>query len=404
MRRGTNARALGGFNQTVVLDTIRRTRDGLSRVEIATQSGLSAQTVSNVSRRLLESGLIVEAGQQILGVGKPRTILKLVPSGGFSIGVHIDPAVFTYVMLDLGGRIVAHASTTRPDPVLAGLRDSIDALITTSGVDRTKILGVGVASPGPIDLDLGVVLDPPLLEGWHNLPLREGLAQATGLPVLLEKDVTAAAVAELWMSAGHERDNFVFFYFGTGSGVGLALHHEVIRGATNNSGDAGHILVDPDGPMCTCGRKGCVGQAIMPRTLVEVAIERGVIPTPAGPLTSLVVDECFTALATLADAGDPGAVRILEEMARRVATAIVSIVSLLDLDCVVFGGPFWARVSTFLLARLPGLINSSRSLVSTHAIDVTGSTIGDDVAAVGAACLVLDNALSPRTSALIISA
>ena len=280
MRRGTNAHALGGFNQTVILDTIRRTHDGLSRVEIAARSGLSAQTVSNVSRRLLDSGLIREAGQQILGVGKPRTILKLVPSGGFSIGVHIDPAVFTYVVLDLGGRIVAHASTTRPDPVIDGMRDSIDALIETSGVDRDLILGVGVASPGPVDLDLGVVLDPPLLEGWHNLPLRDGLARATGLPVLLEKDVTAAAVAELWMSAGHERDNFVFFYFGTGSGVGLALHHEVVRGATNNSGDAGHILVDPDGPMCTCGRRGCVGQAIMPRTLVEEAIERGVIPPP----------------------------------------------------------------------------------------------------------------------------
>lgn len=404
MRRGTNSHALGGFNQTVILDTIRRTRDGLSRVEIAEQTGLSAQTVSNVSRRLLNAGVIRDAGQQVLGVGKPRTILQLVPSGGYSIGVHIDPAVITYVVLDLVGRIVAHASTVRPDRIIAGMRDSIEAIIVTSGVDRDRLLGVGIASPGPVDLDRGIVLDPPLLEGWHGVALRDALAEATGFPVLLEKDVTAAAVAELWTSEGPERDDFVFFYYGTGVGVGLALGHEVVRGSTNNSGDAGHIIVDPDGPMCGCGRRGCLGDAVMPLALVKLAIERGVIDAPGGALDTGVVDECFTRMAALADAGDADASSILEEMARRVAVAVVTIVSLLDLDCVVFGGPHWARVSGFLLQRLPELINSSRALVTTHPVAVTGSTIGDDVAAVGAACLVLDNALSPRASALIISA
>jgi len=409
VRRGTNFHALGGFNQTVILDTIRRARDGVSRVEIAERTGLSAQTVSNVSRRLLDAGMIREAGQQILGVGKPRTILQLVPSGRYAIGVHIDPAVITYVVLDLDGRIVAHASAVhpsvvRPDRVIAGMRDSIEAIIVTSGVDRDRLLGVGIASPGPVDLDRGIVLDPALLEGWHGVALRDGLAEATGLPVLLEKDVTAAAVAELWTSEGHERDDFVFFYYGTGVGVGLALGHEVVRGSTNNSGDAGHIIVDPEGPMCGCGRRGCLGAAVMPRALVRLAIERGVIDAPGGALDAGVVDECFTRMAALADAGDAEASSILEEMARRVAVAIVTIVSLLDLDCVVFGGPHWERVSGVLLQRLPELINSSGALVTTHPVAVTGSTIGDDVAAVGAACLVLHNALSPRPSALIISA
>ena len=404
MRRGTNSQALGGFNQTVVLDTIRRTPGGLSRVEIAEQTGLSAQTVSNVARRLLDTGLIRTAGQQILGVGKPRTILELVPAGGYSLGVHIDPAVVTYVVLDLGGCVVAHASTSRPDRIVEGLSESIETLIETSGIDRDRLLGVGIASPGPLDLERGVVLAPPLLEGWHHVALRDALAEATGLPVLLEKDVTAAAVAELWTSEGHERDDFVFFYFGTGTGVGFALRHEVIRGSTNNAGDAGHILVDADGPECHCGRRGCLGQAIMPRTLVELARARSIVAAPPGPLDMAAVDEGFTRLAELAGLGDRQATEILDEMARRVAAAVVTIVSLLDLDCVVFGGPYWTRVSAFLLQRLPALINSSPALVTTHPVAVIGSSIGDDVAAVGAACLVLDNALSPRTSALTISA
>lgn len=408
MRRGTNVHALGGFNQTVILDTIRRARDGLSRVEIAEQTGLSAQTVSNVSRRLLDAGMIKEGGQLILGVGKPRTILHLETSGLYAIGVHIDPAVVTYVVIDLAGRIVAHAakrtpSAARPDRVISGMLISIEAIIESSGVERSRVLGVGIAAPGPVDLDRGIVLDPPLLEGWHGVALRDALSEGTGLLVLLEKDVTAAAVAELWMSEEHERDNFVFFYYGTGVGVGLVLGHEAVRGSTNNAGDAGHIMVDPDGPLCTCGRRGCLGDSVIPRRLVELAIERGIFDSPGRSLDTGLVDEFFTSLAKLAEAGDTQASLIFDEVARRVAAATVTIVNLLDVDRVVFGGPFWERVSGFLLQRLPELINSSSALATTHPIVVNGSTTGDDVAAVGAACLVLESALSPRPASLLIS-
>lgn len=405
MRRGTNVHALGGFNQTVILDTIRRTRDGVSRVEIAQQTGLSAQTVSNVSRRLLDAGIIVEGGQQINGVGKPRTILQLDPSGCFAIGVHIDPAVITYVILDLDGRVIARSSTrtpsdVRPERVIDGMRESIEALIVASGVERDRILGVGIAAPGPVDLDRGVVLDPPLLEGWHVVALRNALAEATGFLVLLEKDVTAAAVAELWTSKAHERDDFMFFYYGTGVGVGLALGHEVVRGATKNSGDAGHMLVDPDGPVCSsCGRKGCLGDSIMPRRLVDRAVAGGVLTADS----THGVDGGLAQLAALATAGDARATHLLEEMAGRVAVAVVTIANLLDLDRVVFGGPYWAAVSGVLLPRLAALINSSDALVTTHPVAVAESAAGDDVAAIGAACLVLDNVLSPRPSALLIS-
>ncbi|MDQ0575744.1 ROK family transcriptional regulator [Agromyces albus] len=408
MRRGTNVHALGGFNQIVILDTIRRNREGLSRVEIAEQTGLSAQTVSNVSRRLLDDGIIREAGQRILGVGKPRIILQLDPSGGYAIGVHLDPAVITYVVLDLDGRVVAHTATrtpsgVTPERVIAGMRDSIDAIIADAGVDRSRVLGVGIAAPGPLDLEQGVVLDPPLLEGWHGVALRDALAESTGLTVLLEKDVTAATVAELWMSSGHERDDFMFFYYGTGVGVGLAIAHEAVRGATNNAGDAGHIIVDPDGPVCGCGRRGCLGDSIMPRALVASAIASGLITAPAGRLGGTEVDAGLAQIAALAEGGDTDASAVLEAMANRISVAVVTVANLLDVDTAVFGGPYWNRVSNLVLRRVSELVDSSPALVTTHPIAVTVSSIGDDVAAVGAACLVLDDALSPRPSALLIS-
>lgn len=409
MRRGTNVHALGGFNQIVILDTIRRSREGLSRVEIAEQTGLSAQTVSNVSRRLLDEGVIREAGQRILGVGKPRVILQLDPSGGYAIGVHLDPSVVTYVLLDLDGRVVAHSATSTPSDVAPALiveamRESIDRIIADAGVERAKILGVGIAAPGPLDLDRGVVLDPPLLEGWHGVALRAALAEATGLMVLLEKDVTAATIAELWVGAAHERDDFMFFYYGTGVGLGLAIGHEAVRGATSNAGDAGHIIVDPDGPVCSCGRRGCLGDAIMPRSIVSAATSSGMIPgSSGGKAEGREIEEGLDRIARLAASGDREASALLERIANRISVAVVTVANLLDVDTVVFGGPYWGAVSPLLLERVAELVNTSTALVTTHPIAVTVSSIGTDVAAVGAACLVLDDVLSPRPSSLLIT-
>ena len=114
MRRGTNLPAVGGYNRSVVLDAVRREAAGLSRTEIAERTGLSPQAVTNVSRRLLDAGLIRESGTVISGPGKPRTMLQLEPGGSFALGVHVDPAVVTYVLLDLHGTVVAHAQTPTP--------------------------------------------------------------------------------------------------------------------------------------------------------------------------------------------------------------------------------------------------------------------------------------------------
>ncbi|OUD80991.1 Glucokinase [Clavibacter michiganensis subsp. michiganensis] len=207
MRRGTNLPAIGGYNRTVVLDAVRRAAEGASRSEVAERTGLSAQTVTNVTRRLIDEGLVREGGTVIRGPGKPRTLLHLVADGRFAVGVHVDPAVITSVLLDLEGTVLRHVSSptpsaSRPDEVVALVARLVDGLIADAGVDRQAVLGVGLAAPGPIDVGAGLVLDPPMLPRWRHVPLRSALSTATGLPVLLEKDVTAAAVAELWFGPG----------------------------------------------------------------------------------------------------------------------------------------------------------------------------------------------------------
>ena len=206
---------MGDFNLTVILDAIRRSSGGLSRVELAQIVGLSPQTISNISRRLLDQNLIVEAGKGGSGPGKPRTILRLNPSGMYAVGVHLDPAVATFVLLDLVGAVVQHSQIKTPadgdpDAVIAAIAGEIEQLIQASGVEQGKIAGLGVAAPGPIDHDQGTVVEPPLLTGWDRVPLRDALADATGMSVLMDKDVTSAAVAETWAGGPSGTGSFVF--------------------------------------------------------------------------------------------------------------------------------------------------------------------------------------------------
>lgn len=410
MQRGTNLPALGGYNRAVVLDLIRRAPAGLSRVELAGQTGLSAQTVSNVAKRLLADGVVLEAGKSSSGPGKPRTILQLEARARVAIGVHLDPGVITFVMLDLEGRVIAHSrsltpSTVEPGAAIASIAASIEALITETGVSRGEVLGVGIAAPGPIDAARGIVIDPPLLIGWESVELREALLEATGLPVLLEKDVTAAAVAELWLRSGEQRDNFAFFYYGTGFGVGLVLGHEVVRGSSHNAGDAGHIIVDPrlGGMLCPCGRTGCIGVLIAPAQLVQEAVDAGLVDAVVGERDAEQVLLGLEALAAADRGDDTGAVAILDRAASRIADALVTVVNLLDIDRVVFGGPFWHPLGASLLGRVPRYLAEHPALVQRHEVVLAESGAESDITAVGAACLVLDNTFSPRPSALLLS-
>lgn len=410
-RTGTNLPAVGEYNQTVVLDAIRRRPAGVTRSEIAGLTALSAMTVTNACRRLLDAGLVDEHGTRVNGPGKPAAVVKLNPRGGFAVGVHIDPAAVTYVLADLSGRVQDHSRTGTPaagDPaaVIREMADAIEALIGGSAVDRSRVLGIGIASPGPVDVEAGVVLDPPMMPNWHGVALRRSLAEVTGLPVLLEKDTTAAVVAELWFAGPGTSRDFAFVYYGTGLGAGLSLGGEVLRGVSSNAGDPGHMTVDPAGPACVCGRRGCVGFITVPRTLVERAFQDGVLAAAEhGDLDDADrVDAAFSRLASLARQGHPGAGAILADAGRALARAIVVLVNLLDIDQVIFGGPYWARIAPAVLRVLPDAVRHDPALVAPHAIQFSESRIAIDVAAVGAATLVLDHTFSPRPAALLLAA
>ncbi|MEV0798455.1 ROK family transcriptional regulator [Kribbella sp. NPDC050281] len=403
VRRGTNLDRVGGFNDAVVLDAIRRSAR-LSRVELAEVTGLSGQAISNITRRLLDAGLVREAGRQkSTGLGKPRTLLELEPAGQYAVGVHLDPAVVTVVVLDLTGDVIARRSVGTPhadDPevLIDGIAATIEDVITEAGAPRDRVTGVGIAAPGPIDVDRGVVVDPPNLSAWHLVPLRDELHERIGLPVLLDKDVTAAASAEKWAGGG---GSFVFFYLGTGVGAGLVIGDEVVRGSSSNVGEIGHVIVDPDGPVCYCGRRGCVGETSQPRYLVQQAMQAGVLAQGIDLDDRGAVDAAFARLCSEAEDGPGLAREIVAVLAQRIAKVVEDIANLLDLERVVFGGPHWEQLAPLLGDAVRVALEERFLVRSVHPFEVAGTALGVDVGAIGAASLVLDQTFSPNPSVLL---
>ncbi|WP_326686209.1 ROK family protein [Streptomyces sp. NBC_01795] len=404
MRRGSNQLRLADYNQAVVLELVRRS-PGASRADLQRESGLSSQTISNITRRLIDEHLIRESTPGGSARGRPSIPLVTEPDGAYSVGVHIDPARLTVVLLDLAGEVrlgrqERTPQATNPSEVTTFIGDAVHSLITEADIARDRVLGLGIAAPGPLDVDAGVLLDPPQLPNWRDVRLGADLHEATGLPVLLDKDVTAAATAELRCSS-EASNTFVFLYLGSGVGASVVLDNQVVRGTTNNMGEVGDLLVDPDAEQLEwSGRRGGLAAACVPEALVLQAARVGLMPLP--DLNDYVaVDDACSALCDLAAAGDAVASRLLHRAARRVAVGLGVLVNLLDVPRVVIGGPLWNRLSPAFLPVIPGLV--AHELVAARGrVQVQGSAVGDRVAAQGAAELVMDHFLAPRASALMV--
>jgi DNA-binding Lrp family transcriptional regulator len=251
---GTNLPKVGSYNQNVVLEAIRSS-GATSRVELAERTGLTAQTISVIVRRLLTDGLVREDGARpsngAPGGGKPRTTLRVEPTAGYAVGLHFDPGRIAAVLVDLAGSVLAETRrelhhSVQPEEAVELMGKAVRKVVREAAIPRRRMLGVGLACPGPIDQDLGLVLYPPRLAGWEQVPLGTLLEESAGSPVTIDNDATAAAIGERWSGVARNVGNFVYVYMGTGIGGGLFLGNQVYRGPYRNAAELGHISVAPD--------------------------------------------------------------------------------------------------------------------------------------------------------------
>ncbi|SDL69819.1 ROK family transcriptional regulator [Nonomuraea jiangxiensis] len=388
MQLGTNLPKVGSYNRAVVLEAIQ-TSDGISRVQIAARTRLTAQTVSVIVRRLLEEGLVVEAGSAPSRGGKRRTILRVDARAGFAVGVHFDPQEISCVLADLAGRPVTRLRLpvrpeAGPEAVIRQMARAARRILREAEVPDGKVLGVGLACPGPLD-GQGVMVSPPRLPGWDQVPIKGLLREHTRFPVTVDNDATAAAIGERWAGIARSTPSFVYLYLGTGIGGGMFLDNQVYRGRSLNAAEFGHITVDPDGPECYCGNRGCV-EAVCCPSAIEAAL--------GGTLT-------HAAICARAAAGEPAERRVIERVAGRLAAAAVSVVNMLDIDLLVLGGPALGEVGEIYREVIATAVSSRPLARRLHAVQVRTSPIAADAAAIGAASLVFHSTYAPRLGTLL---
>lgn len=338
-----NLRYLRGYNDAVVLEHARS--GSLTRGELAERSGLTPQAVSKIVNRLVAEGLLTRSGTRNVGVGKPRTLLSLVPDSRLALGAQVERDGLRVVLTDLTGAIVDRATAPLPpsfDP--ATFVHVLAELVEKVGADD-RVLGLGIGFLGPLDHRTEMVHYPTNLAGWQDVPLRTLAEQRLGLPVVVDKDTTAAVLAESWRRGEQLRDAALVFV-GTGIGTGLLLDGRVHRGPRSNAGELGHTTVQLDGPPCACGRTGCV-EAVHNRAVAD---------------------------------GEPAfAASVL-------ATAVADLVQLLDIDHVVLAGRAVLAAPQLYLTSVRA--TTTQDTRTPAEIEVT--SLGDDLVAAGAAMLVLN--------------
>lgn len=349
----------------------------LSRADLAREIGISPATVTQVVRRLLAQGMIEELSHEPSTGGRPPQLLGVVAGAGCAVGVKVAADHLALVKSRLDGSI-SDTQTIGFDAVgteaPARLADALRPILRRPGTE--PLLGLGVCVPGIVDTPHSGRVDSPVLD-WNGLELGRQLREAFDLPVLVENDVKALAVAEQLFGRGRHHRNFVVLTIGRGIGAAVVADGEVVRGAHGSAGEIGHLSVGNASEKCLCGRTGCVEALISERALLHKAAQAGVIDPRSG----------IRHLYEQARLQKPAALDLFTDAGRLLARTVGGLIASVDPELVIILGEgvagwfYWHKAFT---AELSSMLPPPMSAVPVEVEDWE-----DDRWAQGAAALVL---------------
>lgn len=379
-----------------------------SRVDMARLTGLSSTTITNLVTLLIEQGIVEEAGKELAnpdaraerpsegraGAGRPPTLIRIVPQARYAVGIHIGVDTVHVGVTDLFGCLLAYRVEQQPPDVspeqlLHMAAGMVDSCLEASGARRECLVGIGVGASGLTDPHTGVnVLAPSL--GWRNVHVRDILAGITGLPVMVDNNVRAMALAESMFGAGRGVNMLAFVYSRVGVGAGFVIGGEPYRGTQYGAGEIGHTTVVPaGGAPCRCGNTGCLETLVSEGEIVRLA---GVLAARSPDSTlarSLASERSIDAVFDAARAGDRDARTLLDERAFHLGTTLANLINVMNPDMIILGGVF-AAGADLMLPRIEETMRrrSFAGLGERVALSVT--SFGRKVGVIGAAALALD--------------
>jgi glucokinase len=280
----------------------------------------------------------------------------------FSLGVDIGGTKVAAGLVDAEGQILFHTRVPMPArgsaaEGFAAVQSAIEAIFAAHPESRSKLTGIGICAPGPLDPVSGVILNPPNVPCWRNFPLAAEVQRVFGFAAKVDNDGNAAALAEAIWGAGVGYRNVFYTTLGTGIGTGIIFDRKIYHGRTGSAAEGGHVTIDYNGPKCGCGKRGCIealcsGPAIARRAKERlVESQRNVSPRAESQLLALTGGNVDGVTAEIvAEAfrqGDPLAANVLRETADFLAIWAGNVIDLLEPDVFIFGGGVAQLMSGF---------------------------------------------------------
>ncbi len=369
----------------------------LSRSELAEAVSVSRTTVSGIVSELLRVGLLEEVGEGESTGGRRPIKLCYHPESRKAVGVVLFSERIQAVLTDMEGEPIKYLEIplegNTPDAMLEAMCKAAGQLI--DGVPCSEVLGIGIGAPGVVNLQSGEI-EISVSKGWleKTVPVKEYLEEKLHFPVYVANRSRVAALGEQRVGGGRAVSDLIYIFLGQGIVAGIMLDGNLYLGSDYGAGEIGHISVDPQGPLCNCGNRGCLEIYASEEGILAKA--RAVARENTTSLLQLSVDGRLEKLSIelVIDAvrsGDPLARGVFSEVGSRLGLAVASLVNLLNPEMVVIGGPIGASAGDLLLEpviREAQLRSLPRSFRKTKI--VTG-TLGTRAIAIGAAVLAIDH-------------
>jgi predicted NBD/HSP70 family sugar kinase len=375
-----------------------------SRLELAKQADLSPSSITAIVKRLIKKGLVVESEPTTTQLGRRPIPVQVRGDAAYLVGVDLGSYFLRIVITDVNGEIVYRSKTQSEmwagrERVLERTFLAVHQAIRDSNIPSKAIKGIGIAHSGVIDSDAGLVLSyprPGQMSHWKNVPLRDIFQDEFDLPCLLEDGVRTATIAEKRFGTTRNLNDFIYVDVGMGIGAGIFLNGKLYRGAGGKAGEFGHITVNENGSLCSCGNNGCLETvsscaAIIQdvRMAIESGIDSKIRELAGGDLDKISIE--LIAQAAIED--DSLAFRVLQKSASYIGIALANLVNLMNPKVMVFGGALFREVPQLLADPLRRIIKQRSLERSANEVELKVSTLGAEASALGAARLIAEKIL-----------
>jgi glucokinase-like ROK family protein len=374
----------------------------ISRAQLAVITGLNKSTISSLVDELISRNLVNEAGSNSNGAGRPATLLEINSQAGLIIGVELGVDFVSVAVTDFLGNITwrrrENANPNEDQQKMINQTLHIVKEAMAAGKKKNaKFLGMGLATPGTVDLKKGVLIFAPNLH-WRNVPFGKIFSEQTKLKVFLENDANAAATAEHLFGTARQCQDFLFVFAGVGIGGGLFLNGKLYRGKNGYAGEIGHspIMAEPSQTVCHCGNRGCwetyANQySIIQRVQARLEVKRtSIIPKlmmeQNSPLTIPLIKQA-------ADAGDREAIDSFAEAGHAMGQGFASLINIFNPEKIILGGPL-SIAGEYLLPPIKVTMTRHSMPEIDQQVEVLLSPFGPDASLIGAIAIVADNILS----------